>query len=71
MGRKPGSPRGDTVSEGYIPISARCWRSTIKVIGSGIPGARDYVVAVQFESGAVGTLNFASEQIPEKEFIYF
>ena len=33
--------------------------------------ARDYVVAVEFQSGAVGTLNFSSGQIAEKEFIYF
>ena len=45
--------------------------TTVKVIKSGIPEARDYVAAVQFESGAVGTINFASGQIPEKEFTYF
>ena len=44
---------------------------TVKVIKSGIPEARDYVVAVGFESGAVGTINFTSGQIPEKEFTYF
>lgn len=44
---------------------------TIKVIKSEIPKARDYVVAVEFESGAVGTLNFTSGQIAEKEFLYF
>lgn len=43
----------------------------IKVVKSGIPEARDYVVAVRFESGAVGSINFTSGQIPEKEFIYF
>jgi myo-inositol 2-dehydrogenase/D-chiro-inositol 1-dehydrogenase len=43
---------------------------TVKVIKSGIPNARDYVVALGFESGAVGTLNFTSGQIPEKEFTY-
>jgi len=44
---------------------------TVKVMKSGIPEARDYVVAVQFASGAVGTINFTSGQIPEKEFTYF
>jgi hypothetical protein len=29
------------------------------------------VAAVEFASGAVGTLNFTSGQIPDKEFIYF
>lgn len=38
---------------------------------SSIPGARDYVVSVEFETGAVGTLNFTSGQIPDKEFLYF
>jgi len=35
------------------------------------PKTREYVVALRFQSGAVGTLNFTSEQIPHKEFIYF
>ncbi len=35
------------------------------------PETRAYVVALRFKSGAVGTLNFTSEQIPSKEFIYF
>ena len=43
----------------------------VKVIQSRLPEARDYVVAMEFESGVVGTLNFTSGQIPEKEFIYF
>ena len=45
--------------------------STVKVVKSGIPDARDYVAAAGFESGAVGTLNFTSGQIAEKEFMYF
>jgi myo-inositol 2-dehydrogenase/D-chiro-inositol 1-dehydrogenase len=40
------------------------------VIKSGIPEARDYVVSLRFTSGAVGTLNFTSGQVIEKEFIY-
>ena len=36
-----------------------------------VEGDRGYVVAVKFESGAVGTLNFTSGQIPSKEFLYF
>lgn len=44
---------------------------TIKVIKSGIPEARDYVAALQFGTGVVGTLNFTSGQIPDKEFVYF
>ncbi|MCC6445987.1 MAG: Gfo/Idh/MocA family oxidoreductase [Armatimonadetes bacterium] len=44
---------------------------SVKVIPSGLPEARDYVAAVQFHSGAVGTLNFTSGQIIEKEFLYF
>ena len=43
----------------------------VKVIQSRLSEARDYVVAMEFESGVVGTLNFTSGQIPEKEFIYF
>ncbi len=43
----------------------------VKVIKSSLPEARDYVLAAQFESGAVGTIAFTSGQIPEKEFIYF
>ena len=42
-----------------------------EIVKSGTPEARDYVVALEFESGTVGTLNFTSGQIPEKEFIYF
>ena len=42
-----------------------------RAVRSGTPNARDYVVAVEFESGAVGTLNFTSGQIIDKEFIYF
>lgn len=45
--------------------------SSIAAVPSRIPDARDYVVTVQFESGAVGTLNFTSGQIPDKEFLYF
>ena len=44
---------------------------TANVVQSRLPNARDYVVALTFESGVVGTLNFTSGQIPEKEFIYF
>jgi myo-inositol 2-dehydrogenase/D-chiro-inositol 1-dehydrogenase len=44
---------------------------TAKAIKSGTQNARDYVVAVEFQSGAVGTLNFTSGQILDKEFIYF
>lgn len=43
----------------------------INVMKSPITGARDYVCAVQFQSGTVGTLNFTSGQIVEKEFTYF
>ena len=42
-----------------------------KLIKARDPKARDYVVAVEFESGSVGTLNFTSGQIPDKEFMYF
>ncbi|OGV66016.1 MAG: hypothetical protein A3K19_00370 [Lentisphaerae bacterium RIFOXYB12_FULL_65_16] len=38
---------------------------------SGRAGARDYVATVRFASGAVGTLNFTSGQMPGKEFVYF
>lgn len=38
---------------------------------SSRPDARDYVVTLEFESGAVGTLNFTSGQVIDKEFIYF
>jgi hypothetical protein len=41
------------------------------VIKSPAEAARDYVVALEFESGAVGSLNFTSGQIIDKEFIYF
>jgi myo-inositol 2-dehydrogenase / D-chiro-inositol 1-dehydrogenase len=44
---------------------------TIHAIPSGYPGAREYVATVRFQSGAVGTLNFASGQVPEKDFISF
>ncbi len=37
---------------------------------TGRAEGKDYVVAVRFASGAVGTLNFASGQPIEKEFIY-
>ena len=40
-------------------------------VRSGREGARDYVVALRFASGAVGTLNFTSGQVIEKEFLYF
>ena len=43
----------------------------IKALDTSIPNARDYVLTVEFESGAVGTLNFTSGQIAEKEFVYF
>jgi myo-inositol 2-dehydrogenase/D-chiro-inositol 1-dehydrogenase len=43
----------------------------INVMKSPILAARDYVCAVQFQSGSVGTLNFTSGQIVEKEFTYF
>lgn len=42
----------------------------LTVVTSSLPGAKDYVVAVRFASGAVGTLNFTSGQPIEKEFIY-
>jgi len=35
------------------------------------PGDRGYVAALKFASGAVGTVNFTSGQIPGKEFLYF
>ena len=38
---------------------------------SQVSGDRGYVAALEFESGAVGTLNFTSHQIPRKEFLYF
>lgn len=38
---------------------------------NGTPEGRDYVVALRFASGAVGTLNFTSGQPFEKEFLYF
>ena len=43
----------------------------VTVIRSAIPDARDYVCALKFRSGAVGTLNFTQGQIIDKEFIYF
>ena len=33
--------------------------------------ARSYAVIVSFAGGAVGTINFASGQTPDKEFLYF
>jgi len=36
-----------------------------------VVGDRGYVAALAFETGAVGTLNFTSGQIPSKEFLYF
>jgi len=44
---------------------------TAKAIRSSTPNTRDYVVIVEFQSGAVGSLNFTSGQIVDKEFIYF
>ena len=44
---------------------------SVKTVRSSNEGARDYVATAEFQSGAVGTLNFTSGQIPEKEFIYF
>ena len=41
------------------------------VVRSGLPGGRDYAVALRFRSGAVGTINCTSGQILEKEFLYF
>lgn len=52
---------------------ARYLMGEIKEVNSvqtSIPNARDYVLAVEFESGAVGTLNFTSGQVMEKEFVY-
>jgi len=43
----------------------------LEVTRSGLPDARDYVAAVSFQSGAIGTLNFTSGQIIDKEFAYF
>jgi myo-inositol 2-dehydrogenase/D-chiro-inositol 1-dehydrogenase len=43
----------------------------LQVTRSGLADARDYVAAVSFESGVVGTLNFTSGQIVDKEFCYF
>lgn len=45
--------------------------TVVSVVRSTLPDARDYVMSVQFESGAVGTLNFTSGQIIGKEFVYF
>jgi predicted dehydrogenase len=36
-----------------------------------VEGDRGYVGWVKYASGAVGTLNFTSGQIPSKEFVYF
>ncbi len=36
-----------------------------------VPGDRGYVAALKFASGAVGSVNFTSGQIPGKEFLYF
>ena len=36
-----------------------------------VPADRGYVAALKFASGAVGTVNFTSGQIPAKEFLYF
>ena len=36
-----------------------------------VSGARSYCAAVRFTSGAVGTVNFTSGQIINKEFVYF
>jgi myo-inositol 2-dehydrogenase/D-chiro-inositol 1-dehydrogenase len=44
---------------------------TVMAVRSAASGARDYVATVAFESGAVGSLNFTSGQIPDKEFLYF
>jgi len=44
---------------------------SLRVVKSKMRDARDYVAAVEFESGAVGTLNGTSGQIIEKEFLYF
>jgi predicted dehydrogenase len=44
---------------------------SLTVVGSAVPDARDYVACVRFESGTVGTLNFTSGQIIDKEFVYF
>jgi myo-inositol 2-dehydrogenase/D-chiro-inositol 1-dehydrogenase len=45
--------------------------SEVRATRTGIPGGKDYVAAVKFASGAVGTLNFTSGQIFEKEFLYY
>ncbi len=42
----------------------------LTAIKSSRLGAKDYVVALRFTSGAVGTMNFTSGQPIEKEFIY-
>lgn len=36
-----------------------------------VPGARCYSASVKYASGAVGSVNFTSAQIPTKEFVYF
>lgn len=40
------------------------------VMRSDLPGARDYVLAVRFATGAVGTISLTSGQLIEKEFVY-
>ncbi|MCB9784239.1 MAG: Gfo/Idh/MocA family oxidoreductase [Candidatus Omnitrophica bacterium] len=45
--------------------------NTVSALRSGIENARDYVAALRFESGAVGTVNCTSGQPFEKEFLYF
>jgi len=44
---------------------------SVHTVWGKCPNTREYVVALRFQSGAVGTINFTSEQIPNKEFIYF
>lgn len=43
----------------------------VTAMRTGREGARDYVVAARFASGAMGTLSFTSGQVVEKEFLYF
>jgi predicted dehydrogenase len=44
---------------------------SVKALFTGNSEGRDYVVAIRFESGAVGSLNFTSGQPFEKEFLFF
>lgn len=43
----------------------------ITAVPSAQAGSRDYVATLRFHSGAVGTLNLTSGQVPAKDFIRF